>query len=440
MEELGPQPVRPVLAGDLDVDVCIVGGGYTGLWTAYELRRADPSVSVAVLEARHAGFGASGRNGGWVVGELAGSLGAWRSRPGHAALARAINDTVAEVGDVAAREGIDCGFVHGGSLRIARSRTELTRLQDPDAEQLGGEDSVLLSAAELRERVRVDGALGGSFNPHCARIQPARLVAGLAAAVEHAGATIYERTPVRSIATGCAITEHARVRAGVVVRATEGYTTSLPGSRRTLLPMNSSMILTEPLAEELWAQIGWEGAETMSDGAHRYAYLQRTVDGRIAIGGRGSPYRFASKTDREGPVPEATVAELRARLLTLFPMLGEVAIAAAWHGVLGVARDWMPAVGYAPGAKLAWAGGYVGDGVAASNLAGRTLRDLILGRDSELTRLPWVGPLARDWEPEPLRFIGTHLVYGLYRAADWSEARTDRPSRFATVADLIAGR
>ncbi len=230
------------------------------------------------------------------------------------------------------------------------------------------------------------------------------------------------------------------MRARHIVRATEGYTARLPGLRRRLLPMNSSMIVTEPLDDATWETLGWRGGETLRDEAHVYVYLQRTADGRIAIGGRGVPYRYGSLTDREGPVPAATVRELRERLVSMFPVCAGVAVDAAWHGVFGVARDWMPAVGLDRTSGIAWAGGYVGEGVAASNLAGRTLRDLLLGRDSELTRLPWVGAAARDWEPEPLRFLGARAIYRLYRAADSLEARRGRPSAIARAADLVAGR
>jgi glycine/D-amino acid oxidase-like deaminating enzyme len=230
------------------------------------------------------------------------------------------------------------------------------------------------------------------------------------------------------------------VSARHIVRATEGYSARLPGLRRALLPINSTMIVTEPLADELWSQIGWRGAETLNDGAHVYVYLQRTADGRIAIGGRGVPYRFGSRTDREGPVPAHTVRGLHERLVDLFPPLSAVAVSDAWAGVLGVARDWLPRVGLDRATGIAWAGGYVGEGVAAANLAGRTLRDLLLGRDSELTRLPWVRPPAREWEPEPLRFAGARGVYGLYRLADRRETRTGRPSWAARLADTVSGR
>jgi glycine/D-amino acid oxidase-like deaminating enzyme len=225
-----------------------------------------------------------------------------------------------------------------------------------------------------------------------------------------------------------------------VVRATEAYTSGLPGLRRQLVPLNSAMIATEPLDAATWAQLGWDGAETMLDGRRRYVYLQRTGDGRVAIGGRGVPYRYGSRTDREGPLPARTARELRCRLVELFPVLAGAGIAAGWHGVLGVPRDWSPAVGLDRPSGLAWAGGYVGEGVAAANLAARTLRDLILGRSTELTGLPWVGPLARPWEPEPLRFAGVCSVNALFQRADAREAHTGRDALAAKLAGAISGR
>jgi glycine/D-amino acid oxidase-like deaminating enzyme len=356
-------------------------------------------------------------------------------------MARAIGDTIREVGDVVAREGIDCDFHRGGTLAVATSKPQLARLRHEFVDDICAYDAELLGRSEVRERVNVPAAHGGLFSPHCARVQPAKLVRGLAEAAERVGATIYEGTHVSSIAPGVVTTTTgARIRARTVVRATEGYTPDLQGLHRALLPMNSSMIVTERLDDSVWARIGWNGAETLRDAAHRYVYLQRTADGRIALGGRGVPYRLGSRTDREGPVPEVTVRELMDRLTALFPDVCGAQVGAAWHGVLGVARDWMPAVGIDRATGLAWAGGYVGDGVAASNLAGRTLRDLILGWDTELVRLPWVGPLARMWEPEPLRFIGARGVYAMYGAADKREARTDSPSRLAALADHISGR
>jgi len=441
---LDPQPARPPLSGSRSADVCIVGAGYTGLWTAYELRRADPSLDVVVLEAETAGFGASGRNGGWVLGALSGRREHWAARGGRTgaiAQARAIADTVDEVGRVVAAEGIDCDFVKGGSLHVAQTPLELERIAAELEESRAWDgDDELLDADAAAARVGVAGVLGGSFTPHCARVQPAKLARGLAAAAERGGALICEGTRATRIAPGRVDTPYGTVRAPQIVRATEGYTAGLPGLRRLLLPLTSSMIVTEPLGDDVWAQIGWERSETLLDGLRRYAYLQRTADGRIAIGGRGVPYRFGSSTDREGALDPGTVAELRTRLGELFPVLRDVVVDGAWHGILGVPRDWSPAVGLDPATGIAWAGGYVGEGVAAANLAGRTLRDLLLGRRTELTALPWVGSFARRWEPEPLRFAAVHSVHGLMRSADARERSRGRPALTGRVAEAVSGR
>jgi glycine/D-amino acid oxidase-like deaminating enzyme len=443
---------RPALAGSREADVCVVGAGFTGLWTAYECKRADPSLEVVVLEAEIAGFGASSRNGGWVLGELAGSRERWARRSGReavVALGRAIANTVDEVRRVVEREDIRCDFVHGGSLHVAQTPLQLRRVRarvdDDRAWGMGAEDSLLLDAEQTSGRVAVDGVLGGRYFAHCARVQPAVLARGLADAAERAGVVIYEQTPVARIRPGAVSARGGTVRARHVVRATEGYTARLPGLGRTLVPLNSSMIATEPLADSTWKAIGWDGCETLLDGQRRYVYLQRTADGRIAIGGRGVPYRYASAAasesapDRGGPPSPRTVASLRARLTRLFPELDGARIASAWQGVLGVPRDWSPTVGFDSATGLAWAGGYVGEGVAGANLAGRTLRDLLLGHDTELTRLPWVGPFGRSWEPEPLRFIGIHAVNALLMSADRSESSSGRSAFAARLAHLISG-
>jgi glycine/D-amino acid oxidase-like deaminating enzyme len=429
-----PEP-RAALEGEREADVCIVGAGYTGLWTAYELRRADPSLEIVVVEREVAGFGASGRNGGWVLGEV--STGSrLRAAVGDAAVAaleRAARDTVDEVATACAREEIDCDLLKGGSLTVAQTAPQLARLR-------AGGRGELLDADQATGRVRVEGMRGARFTAHCARVQPAKLARGLAAAAERHGATIHERTPALAIEPGRVRTPRGVVRARWVVRATEGYTAGLPGLHRVLLPLSSSMIVTEPLDGATWAHIGWEGHETVDDAAHAYCYLQRTADDRIAIGGRGRPYRFGSSTEHAGEIPDATVRHLRARLTRLFPGLRDVRLDGAWAGVFGVARDWAATVHCDRASGLCWAGGYAGEGVAAANLAARTLRDLVLDRDTELTRLPWVAHRARTWEPEPLRWLAVQTVYGALRAADALEDRTGRPSRLAVAADALSGR
>jgi glycine/D-amino acid oxidase-like deaminating enzyme len=429
-----PEP-RPPLQGDREADVCIVGAGYTGLWTAYELKRAQPELEVVVLEREVAGFGASGRNGGWVLGEI--SIGSrLRAAAGDGAieaLERAAQDTVDKVGETCARESIACGFVKGGSLTVAQTAPQLARLRTASRGEL-------LDADQATARVRVGGLRGARFTPHCARVHPAKLTHGLAAAAERRGATIHERTPAEALEPHTVRTPHGTVRARWVIRATEGYTAELPGLKRALLPLWSSMIVTEPIDAATWGEIGWQGRETIDDAAHVYCYLQRTADDRIAIGGRGRPYRFGSGTERANGVPDATVRHLRGRLARLFPQLREIPIAHAWTGVFGVSRDWAASVHCDRQSGMCWAGGYAGEGVAAANLAARTLRDLVLERDTELTRLPWVAHRPRQWEPEPLRWLAVQAVYGGLRAADAIEDRTGRRSRLANAAAALSGR
>jgi glycine/D-amino acid oxidase-like deaminating enzyme len=443
----GPPPPRPPLPGPRSVDVAIVGAGYTGLWSAFYLKRARPSLRIAVLEAEQAGFGASGRNGGWVSGFFSGPPRAYERRgagAGYEALQRAMFASVTEVADVLAEQAIDADLIHGGTLTVALGRAQLRRLRAElrEARRHGvGEDDLReLGAEELAGRVRVAGALGASFSPHVARVHPVKLLLGLAAAVESLGVEIYERTPVVQIVPGCARTAQGEVRASWVIRATEGYTAGLRGLRRALVPMNSSMVVTVPLGEDVWEQIGWRGAETIADDAHVYAYLQRTADGRIAIGGRGVPYRYGSRTDGHGETAAATVRSLRAKLEAMFGTTAGVELDHAWSGVLGVPRDWCPSVAADRASGLARAGGYVGEGVAAANLAARTLRDLVLEERSELTELPWVDRRQRSWEPEPLRWAEIRAVYALYRRADALERRSGRPSRLAALVDALSGR
>ena len=456
-------PTRPPLDGVVDADVCIVGAGYTGLWTAWALLSSDtPPERVVLIEAQYAGYGASGRNGGWLSGLLPGNRQLMAAgaggRSGVIALQRALIDAVENVGSIVVKERIDCDFHPGGTLAVGRTQAQMARLRagwEADREWgLTDQDGQILDRDETAARVRVEGAVGSVFNRHCARVQPARLAGGLAASVERLGAVVYEGTPAVSVSRRRVVCETGEVRAPWIVVATEGYTASLPGRRRRMLPMNSSMIVTAPLPDSAWSRIGWDGAETASDGAHYYVYMQRTADGRIAIGGRGVPYRYGSTAARSAvsgralATPASTVAALEGALRDMFPAVPADVFRAerSWSGVLGVARDWCPSVvvegAAGSGEGVISAGGYVGDGVTTSHLAGVTVADLVLGRDTALSRLPWVGHTSPRWEPEPLRWLGINAVYKMYRAADRSEARQPgrrEPSRWAQLAGVLAG-
>jgi glycine/D-amino acid oxidase-like deaminating enzyme len=441
-----PITVRPPLAVDLEVDVAIVGGGFTGLWTAYYLAGADPSLRIAVVERDVVGFGASGRNGGWCSALFAVSEERLDSVAGPgagAAMRRAMVATVSEVGRVVADEGIECGFAAGGTVVLARTPVQWERARHEVAEARArgiDEDSLaLLTAAEASALAGATHVLGGTYTPHCAAVDPARLVRGLAEAVERRGVTIYEQTEVRSLDAGRMVTERGTVKAPTLVRATEGYTRTLEGEERTLIPVYSLMIATEPLSDEFWKEAGLAGRETFADHRHLVIYGQRTEDGRMAFGGRGAPYHFGSAIRPEFDRDVGVHAALHATLTELFPALAGAAVTHRWGGPLGIARDWFSSVGLDRTSGVAWAGGYVGDGVSTTNLAGRTLTDLILGEDTPLTALPWVGHRSPTWEPEPLRYLGINAGLRLAGQADRAEDRAGRTTWHAKALDRLVG-
>ncbi len=421
-----PSLPRPPLDGDATVDVVIVGAGYSGLWTALTLRRLEPSLSVLVVEAQHVGFGASGRNGGWCSGQFPVGVGEMAVRFGRApalSMATALAAAVRDVGAQCSSEGIDAEFVAVGTVTAARTPRQLrdaeAEVELAHASGLGDGDVRLLSADEASRLVGASRTLGGVYSPHCAALHPQRLVHGLALAAERHGARIVEHTRVERIEPFVVTTDRGTIRASIVVRATEGWTPELPGLRRRVVPVYSLMIATRVLTEAEWERVHWPSRITFSDGRTMVVYGQRTADGRIAFGGRGAPYRSGSRVHPSMENNAAVHRSLEEALVDLFPSLRGVEITHRWGGPLGIHRDWMPSVGLDRSTGLAWLGGYVGDGVAAANLAGRTAAELIVGRETERTSLPWVNHRSRAWEPEPLRTIGV-------RGGQWLAASIDR--------------
>lgn len=431
-------PVGAPLGGDVQADVAIVGAGYSGLWTAHSLHRLDPSLRIVVLEAHTVGFGASGRNGGWASALFPVSLRQLSQHAGRDAairMKRAMHDTVDEIGRVARAEGWQIDWAKGGTIGVARTPLQLARAREEIAEWrswgFGPQDYALLDRDETLARTGMTDALGATYTPHCAAIHPGRLVRELARAVTARGIAVHEHTPVTAIEPGIVRTSAGTVRAPVIVRATEGYTRTIAGQRRALIPVYSLMIATEPLDDDTWRTIGLRERETFHDGRNLIIYGQRTADGRLAFGGRGAPYHFGSRISPEQDVDARVHDDLRRVLCDLFPSVAGARITHAWGGPLGIARDWWASCGFDPRTGMAWSGGYVGDGVGTSNLGGRTLADLILGRRTELVDLPWVQHRSPNWEPEPLRWLGTNAGLRIVRRADSLEDRTGRPSRLA---------
>ncbi len=410
---------RPPLDGSIDVDIAILGAGFTGLWTAYYLLKRDPSLRVAIVEAEIAGFGASGRNGGWCFAgfpisplELIGNYGFDAAR----AVSLAMYESVDQVGEVCQREGIDAHYAKGGELEVARAPYELPKIEAmyDEFRAIRLENHYeLLDASETRERVAIDGAVGSFWNREGAVIQPARLARGLARAVERAGATIYEQTRVTDFVPGSRPllrTAVGDVRARAIVLAGEAYLSQLEKTARQIIPMTSHMVVTEPLSQAQWQEIGWANREVLGGFGVTGAYINHTADGRIAFGPYRGNYPYNSKITDELDRDEAIFEHARESFLAWWPSLKGVQFTHSWGGVFGVPRDHMPTMSYDQATGVATGHGYTGDGVATTNLSGRVLADLLTGTDSDLTRLPMTKHQPRLWEPEPLRWMGVTAV------------------------------
>ncbi|MEM1155476.1 MAG: FAD-dependent oxidoreductase [Pseudomonadota bacterium] len=421
-------------AGDIAVDVAIIGAGFTGLWAAYYLKKADPGLDVCVIERDFAGVGASGRNGGWAQGDMAGSPKDHEAgQPGSALrMARAMQATVDEIEHETAQLGIDCHFSKGGTVNPAINQGQLNRHRNfaKEAHALGMDESDyrILTPEDTFERVRIPGIIGGLYSPHCAVIQPYALCAGLADKLIQMGVELYENTPVTAFdsKTKQLRTDKGRVRYNTVILATEAYTQLLSGHERRLMPFHNYMIVTEPIPAEHWEEIGLRHREAFEDGRHMIYYGQRTRDDRIAIGGLSVPYFYGSRINTASWGNHRSHEMLEQTLKQIFPVLAKTRIEHRWGGVLAAPRDMYPSVGLDRTTGFAWCGGYVGQGVAAANLGARTLADLILERPSELVDLPWVDHQSPRWEPEPIRWLGATMASSMLNLADWADERDNK--------------
>jgi len=430
MDELDHKVIaRPCLDQDRDVDVAIIGAGFTGLWTAYYLKRQAPQLNVVILEAQTSGFGASGRNGGWLMGGMLGesrvlsSLSPERRKVAYRLL-QAIPD---DVHAVLLREGIDCHYRKAGLLNCAaRYPEQATRLrhelQALYAEGHDESDYQWLDAQQLAAQVRIPGAYGAVYSPHCATISPARLVRGLADAVERLGVTIHDHSPVTNWYGREVRTDKACVRAQWVVPAVEGYAADFAPLRKIQIPVQSMLVATAPLPAELWSQIGLHQGQALCEHSRQVTYAQRTLDDRLVFGARGG-YRFGGRLRSDFQLTEDEIGLRRRLMESLFPSLRGVHLSHAWGGNLGMARRFRPHMLCDKQQGIALAGGFGGEGVGATHLAGQTLADLILERDTSRVDQPWVlrekslNALA-SWEPEPCRWIAYKGIMSAFANED----------------------
>lgn len=438
-------PARERLGAAVEADVAIVGAGYTALWTAYYLLKSDPSLRVVLVEKREVGFGASGRNGGWASAIFPISLSRVAEMYSHEAaleLQAAMNETVDEIGRVLALEGVEADYAKQGFLSLARSAPQMNRARATvEASARFGlpRQWRTLDAGEAFARVGAGDVLGGLYTEHCALIHPGKLVRGLAKLVESMGAKIYEGSEVTAVTPGLLRTAEGSVKADITVRATEAFTSQQPGNSRFVIPLYSLVLATEPLPLELRQRLNLDQRLAFNDMRHLRVYGQVTAEGRLVFGGRGAPYKWGSSMPEQADLVDSTHAKIHETLLEFFPALADTRITHRWGGALGVSRDWCPTVSIDRKNQVAWAGNYVGDGVATSNLAGRILRNLILERDEKINHLPFVNHRSPLWEREPLRWLGINSGLAAASLSDIEERVTHRPSRTAMLLEKLTG-
>ena len=428
LETCGDLTPRPPLTQSIDVDVAILGGGYTGLWTAYYLLCSNPDLKVAVLEREIVGFGASGRNGGWCSSKFPVTPSVLEQRYGRdqaRALMLAMNSAVDEVSRFCHVESVDAHFHRGGILTLARGENQVSMLQASyDAYSRLGlrEQYELLSPEQVQERIKVTRVCGALFARENASVHPARLVRGIARAIERRGATIYEKTQITGFKEGSAASLLAaggeiRVRRALVL-AGESYLTQLSRLHRVVLPIYSLISLTESLTEQQWAAIGWQNRESVASCNYTVDYLTRTADGRVLFGSRGAPYRIGSAITDDQELHAQTHSHIEELVVEWFPILKGIRFTHHWGGAVGMPRDWMPMVAFDPNTKIATARGYTGQGVSTTNLTGRILAELISGKQTNLSHLPLAQRQSPLWEVEPLRWLAVRYMQDAFRRLD----------------------
>jgi glycine/D-amino acid oxidase-like deaminating enzyme len=420
-------------------DVVIVGSGYSGLWTAHHLLNENSSLKIGVLDARQPGFGASGRNGGWCSALSPMSL-QYVARQSSAASATQLQvsliSAVDDIGNFVNTINIDCGWHKGGTLSFATNEPQLHRLNETitSFRDFGFDESFmrLLSPSESSAAVNTPNPLGAAYSPHCAALQPAQLVEGLVNNLLSRGVSFFGNTQVIDIQSHkvTALTPERKISITTdwTIRATEGFTARMSRSRRDTAPLYSYMIATEPLSQAQWAEIGWKNRETVSDARNLVVYAQRTADNRIAFGGRGAPYKFASRIDSRFDTNTAIHGLIEQSMRTMFPTIGDSEVTHRWGGALGVHRDWFTSAVIDQDEKVASLGGYVGDGVALSYVAAQEVARAIT-TSKRIVPLPIRNHVSPKWEIEPFRWIGINSLLRLTARADRHEARTGRTHR-----------
>lgn len=441
---------RSALDESKAVDVAIMGGGFTGLWTAYYLIKQNPSLNIAILEKETVGFGASGRNGGWCYPVFSVTPDTLIKRYGKEVaqeMQLAMFESVSEIERVTLQEQIECEFKKGGGIKLALGQhaTPLLEKEMETYRKLNIEDHYeLLNKVQTDSRVLVQNTEGSIYTKNSAVLNPGKLVRQLARVLEKNGVEIYEQTEVVDVKEGSSkkdpklYTANGSITAKLAcVLAGESYISQMSKYHRQVIPMYSLITLTEPLNEEQWSYIGWKERESIGSTRYSVNYLQRTADNRILFGGRGQPYRFGSKIKDCYDTHKSTHNMLKQMLREWFPSLSNIRFTHSWGGPVGITRDWTPNFQFNKQSRIANAWGYVGQGVSTTNLAGRILRDLIINEDSPLVKLPMVQHQSKKWEVEPFRWVGARYVQNGLEKVDNKAEETGQPPTGNTLAERI---
>jgi glycine/D-amino acid oxidase-like deaminating enzyme len=411
---------------DNSYDVAIIGGGFSGLWSAFHLKKLDPKLSIAIFEAQRCGYGASGRNGGWASSDYPVYRPTLEKRYGVEVTERLIDSltsAIDELSEIARSIAPQAQFVKSGTLMFARNQAQERRLKENEDELHEWK-----SAAEVNELIRISQSRGGLFNSQSATVNPMGLVGGLVQFLTSQGVRIFEGVFATRIKGGV-LANSVIVSSPVVIQATEVF--SEPG--RNFIPLYSLMVATEPLSEEIWRTVGNDSRFTFAEGSHLINYAQRTADNRIAIGGRGATYPFGSKLKSAKENTTHVHAHLRELVQQWFPVLKGVRFTHSWGGAVAITRDWEPYVQFDPDSGFGRLGGYAGDGVTMSYVAAKIIANLIKNTSNPITQLHFVNRELRSWEPEPLRYFAVNSLVKLSGLADTEEKITSRPSMVSRI-------
>jgi glycine/D-amino acid oxidase-like deaminating enzyme len=413
--------------GAASADLAVVGGGFSGLWTALMAKERDPALDVVLLEGRRVGWAASGRNGGFCSASVTHGLGNGMARwpEEMPALVRLGRENLAGIEDAVGRYGIDCSFERTGDLTVATEMWQLDGLAEEVAAARGLGDSTLevLDRDQVRAEVDSPTYLGAVWDRSgCAMVDPARLAWGLRDACLSVGVRIFERSPVRSLRdTGAALelaTPYGRVSAPRVALGTGVFPPLLRRLRQFLVPVYDYALMTEPLSPDLLGEIGWRHRQGIGDSANQFHYYRLTDDNRILWGGYDAVYHNGGLIKESHDQRDATFEKLAGHFYQTFPQLADVRFTHRWGGVIDTCARFAAFFGSAYGGRLAYAAGYTGLGVGATRFGANVMLDLLTGQDTERTRLRMVREKPLPFPPEPLRS-------GVIQLTRWSIARAD---------------